>query len=89
MPALSWRRLHGDHIVAEVVPEPGPDEQWRAAVWNSDSVERIFMGKRFSRFLSAQAAADHEARLRFKHRCDVSTLGGDPIGREGQVVSAR
>ena len=56
---LSWRRLHGPQIVAQV--NATADDQWTVSVSNGSKLSpRIPPRKRFDMLLSAQAAADHD-----------------------------
>jgi hypothetical protein len=76
MPSISWRRLHGHNIVAQV--DWDPDRSiWRGSIWiglqATEPVSRLYL--HFVSKDSAQAATDHQARRRLKHRCDVSTCG--------------
>lgn len=74
---FSWRRVHGPEILAYV--EHDADlERWRAGVVRTPpAVEnvRTTLYPGFERLFSAQVAADHEVRQRFKHRCDADTCG--------------
>lgn len=75
MPLHSWRRLHGAHIVAKV--DPDPFGMWDATVAASDKgpAAMVRLKQRYQLLTRAQAAADHAARKRFNHTCEVGTCG--------------
>ena len=75
MALRSWRRLHGASIIAQV--DPDPLGAWHATAWNAKppSAEPFTLRHRYRLLTSAQAAADHAARRRFHHKCDVGTCG--------------
>src|SRR5215210_5279745 len=74
MAPLSRRRLHGS-IVAQI-DWNAVASAWGGRVWrepDATSASRLY--RLFDSVTSAQAAADHAVRRRFKHRCDVTTCG--------------
>lgn len=74
MPPSTWRRQHGPEIVAEV--EDDDRGRWRASAWLVRSPIIIVRSPRvLTAFTSAQAEADHLARITFDHTCDLHTCG--------------
>jgi hypothetical protein len=72
----TWRRQHGPHIVAQVEPDLHGLGFWRASAWSTNDPPLMAQSPRnFNAFGSAQAEADHLARKRFKHTCDIDTCG--------------
>jgi hypothetical protein len=69
----SWRRFHGANIVARV--DPNPFGLWDASVGTTLESSSAPVALKYRLLTSAQAAADHAARTRFNHTCDLGTCG--------------
>jgi hypothetical protein len=69
-----WRRHHGPAIVAQVAPlDLG---RWNASAWRANEPSAAVQSPRkIAALMSAQAAADHLARMTFDHRCDLEGCG--------------
>jgi hypothetical protein len=69
----TWRRTHGDAIVAEVSADGRG--AWQARVWLVSNPSVMVRTPRDAETLSsAQEKADALARKTFDHRCDASCL---------------
>jgi hypothetical protein len=73
MPVHTWRRHHGQAIVAQIEPLEGIGT-WQACAWlTSDPTVVVRSPRQAMGFITAQAAADHLARSTFDHTCAIHT----------------
>jgi hypothetical protein len=83
---ISWRRSHGDTIVASVTYHV-ESRDFEASACCSKGPDPVTHHKTRLRSLqSAKAAADNLARRAFRHRCEF-TMCGDWTGGEWLGVS--
>ena len=72
---ISWRRRHGDSIVASVTYD-ADTRHFEAAASCAGPPEIVTRHKTKLRSLhSAKAVADHMARRTFRHKCDYAHCG--------------
>ena len=73
MPLHTWRRRHGQEIVAQIKSLEGLGV-WQACTWmTSDPVVMVRSPRQAMAFLTAQATADLLARSTFGHTCAIHT----------------
>lgn len=73
MAMMTWRRHHGDALVATVFVRAS--NLYTAAVWDDGTGDIHPLPMTFSRLESAKAAADAHVRRRFDHTCRTESCG--------------
>jgi len=84
----SWRRRHGEHVVAEVTPVPGMGVWQPWACCGPDGLDRRPYQRHFSLLTEAQKAADVMASELFPHRCNGQCGPWLPISRQDSSIAS-